>query len=94
MGYSPKTGSVQENADVAGNAVERLGTHRFVQCGYSWFLAITASLHRKRLAHDSFGRVSLVARRFRLGGKKEAAGVAVAVILTGIMDIEYDLDFR
>ena len=36
----------------------------------------------------------MVARRFRLGGKKEAAGVAVAVIQTGIMDIEYDLDFR
>ena len=36
----------------------------------------------------------MVARRFRLGGEKEAAGAAVAVILTGIMDIEYDLDFR
>ena len=28
------------------------------------------------------------ARRFRLVGKKEGAGVAVAVILAGIMDIE------
>ena len=31
---------------------------------------------------------------FDVGGKKESAGDAVAVILTGIMDIEYDLDFR
>jgi hypothetical protein len=30
----------------------------------------------------------VAARRFRLGGKKEAAGAAVAVILIGIMDIE------
>jgi hypothetical protein len=30
----------------------------------------------------------------RLGGKKEGAGVAVAVMLAGIMDIEYDLDLR
>jgi len=29
----------------------------------------------------------VAARRFRLGGKKEAAGVAVAVILTGIMEL-------
>jgi hypothetical protein len=33
-------------------------------------------------------RVIVVASRFRLGGKKEAAGAAVAVILAGIMDIE------
>jgi hypothetical protein len=38
--------------------------------------------------------LSAVAGRFRLVGKKEAAGVAVAVIRIGIMDIEYDLDFR
>ena len=31
-------------------------------------------------------------RRFRFGGKKEAAGAAVAVISEGIMDFEYDLD--
>ena len=36
----------------------------------------------------------MFARRFRLGGKKEPAGDAVAVILTGIMDIEWHLDFR
>jgi len=35
----------------------------------------------------------MIARRFRLGGKKEAAGAAVAVILIGIMDIEYHLVF-
>ena len=31
----------------------------------------------------------LSARRFRFGGMKEAAGVADAVILAGIMEIEY-----
>jgi hypothetical protein len=30
-------------------------------------------------------------RRFRLGDKKEAAGAAVAVMLVGIMDIEWRL---
>ena len=56
---------------------------------------ITASLHRKRLAHDSCGKSETsLARRFRLGGKKEGAGAAVAVMLSGIMDIEYDPDFR
>ena len=59
----------------------------------SW--RITASLHRKRLAHDSCGKSETsLARRFRLGGKKEGAGAAVAVMLSGIMDIEYDPDFR
>jgi hypothetical protein len=56
---------------------------------------VTASLHRKRLAHDSCGKSETsLARRFRLGGKKEGAGAAVAVMLSGIMDIEYDSDFR
>ncbi len=56
---------------------------------------MTASLHRKRLAHDSCGKSETsLARRFRLGGKKEGAGAAVAVMLSGIMDIEYDPDFR
>jgi hypothetical protein len=36
----------------------------------------------------------VVSRRFRLGGKKEGAGAGVAVILIGIMDIEYDLGLR
>jgi hypothetical protein len=36
----------------------------------------------------------LIVRRFRLGDKKEAAGVAVAVILVGIMDIECRLVIR
>ena len=31
------------------------------------------------------------AGRFRLGGEKEAAGVAAAVMLGGIMDIEWRL---
>lgn len=30
----------------------------------------------------------MVARRFRLGGKKEGAGAAVAVILTGIIEAQ------
>jgi hypothetical protein len=44
------------------------------------------------IGNDSRRTVSggwfVVASRFRLGGKKEAAGAAVAVILAGIMDIE------
>lgn len=48
--------------------------------------SITASLHRKGLAHDSVVRVNCVARPFRLGGKKEGAVAPVAVILEGIMD--------
>jgi hypothetical protein len=49
---------------------------------------MTASLHRKRLAQESIVSVSFSGRRFRLGGKKEAAGAAAAVILIGDMDIE------
>jgi len=50
---------------------------------------MTASLHRKRLAHDSFGEGELRLRVvFDVGGKKEGAGAAVAVILAEIMDIE------
>jgi hypothetical protein len=33
-------------------------------------------------------------RRFRLGDEKEAAGAAVAVILVGIMEIEYRFVIR
>ena len=36
---------------------------------------MTVSQHRKRLAHDAQGRRGAGARRFRFGGKKEAAGV-------------------
>jgi hypothetical protein len=35
------------------------------------------------------GGEDLFARRFRFEGKKEAAGAAVAMMLEGIMDIEY-----
>jgi hypothetical protein len=35
------------------------------------------------------GGEDLFARHFRFEGKKEAAGAAVAVMLVGIMDIEY-----
>jgi hypothetical protein len=31
------------------------------------------------------------AGRFRFGGKKEAAGAAVAVMVVGIMELEYGL---
>jgi len=34
------------------------------------------------------------ARRFRFGGKKEAAGAAVAVMLVGIMEIECGFAIR
>jgi hypothetical protein len=50
---------------------------------------MTASLHRNRLAHDGRDELDAEARRFRLGGKKEAAGVAVAVMRVGLMEIEY-----
>jgi len=36
---------------------------------------VTASQHRKRLAHDAQGGRGAGASRFRFGGKKEAAGV-------------------
>ena len=36
----------------------------------------------------SDGEMIPSARRFRFGGEKEAAGVAVAVMLVGIMEIE------
>jgi len=49
---------------------------------------MTASLHRKRLAQESIVSVSFIGRRFRLGGKKEAAGVVAAVMLEVIMGIE------
>jgi len=49
---------------------------------------VTASLHRKRLTHDIIVRMSFVGRRFRLGGKKEAAGGVAAVILEIFMGIE------
>jgi hypothetical protein len=49
---------------------------------------MTASLHRKRLTHDIIVRMSFVGRRFRLGGKKEAAGGVAAVILEIFMGIE------
>jgi hypothetical protein len=55
---------------------------------------IVVSLHRKRLARKARLYTILIARRFRLGDKKEAAGVAVAVILVGIMDIECRLVIR
>jgi hypothetical protein len=54
---------------------------------------VTASLHRNRPAHEGLARLDADAGRFRLGGKKEGAGVAVAVMLIGIMDIEYDFVF-
>jgi hypothetical protein len=48
----------------------------------------TVSQDRKRLAHDAQGQRVVCARCFRFGGKKEAAGAAVAVIQAGIMGIE------
>jgi hypothetical protein len=49
---------------------------------------LTVSQDRKRLAHDAQGQRVVCARCFRFGGKKEAAGAAVAVIQAGIMGIE------
>ena len=49
---------------------------------------VTVSQDRKRLAHDAQGRRVVCARSFQFGGKKEAAGAAVAVIEDGIMCIE------
>ena len=39
------------------------------------FSVLTASQHRKRLAHDAQDGQDADASRFRFGGKKEAAGV-------------------
>jgi hypothetical protein len=49
---------------------------------------MTVSQDRKRLAHDLEGWRGTGSSRFRFGGKKEAAGAAVAVISLGFMDIE------
>jgi hypothetical protein len=49
---------------------------------------IVASLHRNRLEHGTGVKRDHWSSRFRLGGKKEDAGAAVAVISLGFMDIE------
>ena len=55
---------------------------------------ITASQHRKRLAQEAQFLADATARRFRFGGKKEAAGAAVAVMVEGVMEIECGLVIR
>jgi len=49
---------------------------------------MVASLHRNRLEHGAGDEHDFRSSRFRLGDKKEGAGVAVAVISLGCMEIE------